>query len=1238
MAFYDVLADVVKLLQREGRASYRALKRQFHLGDDDLDDLKDAILYAHPVADDGRGFIWTGEPAISGPEAELRFRALLQAVSSLLKSEGRVTYRMLKHLPGLDDVLLADICKELAFKRLAIDEDGEGLVWTGETPSSALPEEATPSVPASPAPLSLVTASDTLTPPDAQMTPAQHVRSAPEAERRQLTVMFCDLVGSTDLSGKLDPEDLREVVRAYQEAAAEVVARYEGHIAQYLGDGLLIYFGWPQAHENDAERAIYSGLEIPEAIARLNTRLEADHGVQLAVRIGVHTGPVVVGEMGGAGRHENLALGETPNIAARLEGLAAPNTMVMSAMTAQLVQRSFVLEALGSHELKGVAEPMQVFGAPRPYDDNRDDEEDIPEGGAFLVGRDEELGLLMRRWEQSKSGLGQVVLLSGEAGIGKSSLMANLSRRVQQEGYQRLTLRCTPYTTNSALYPVIEYVQKALRWRPNDTDDAKLTKLEERLPHLQLAATDAVSLLASLLSLPVPEERYPALSLSPGQQRQQTQDVLVAWLLEEAEHQPALAVWEDLHWADPSTLELLGLLLEQAPTAAMLHVLSFRPEFEPPWPMRSHLTPIQLNHLERPQVEALIRCWSGDKALPVEVVEHIVAKTDGVPLFVEEMVKMLLASNLLREEAAQYVLAGPLGGVAIPDTLQDSLMARLDQLHGAKDIAQLGAVLGREFTFAMLQALASHDEATLRAGLDQLVEAELLYQRGRPPRARYVFKHALVRDTAYQSLLKRSCQDLHRQVATMLETAFAQEVEAQPELVAHHYTEALAFDQAISYWQRAGQQAAARSATAEALAHFTKGIELLTTLTPTPERQQRELQLQIALGTALTWRQGMASPDVGRVYRRALQLARHEGEPSTLFPILRSLWNFYFLNGESAKAHELSEELLKLSERLQDPACFPEAHRAMGTSLLWTGEYTSALSQFEQGISRYTPQQRQAATMLTIGDPGVICHFFSAHALWFLGYPDQAGQRARETLSLARALAHPFSLCFALNLTCWICFLDGDVDLCEERAEAGRKLASEHGFQQFASQASLLLGWVAVMRGQADAGLAQMREALAVHLRVNKLSRLTYLFFWTHAHWVAGRPADGLAILDEAMGLLSSELKGTSAWEEALYWLKGELLLDARREGQPADASPEDCFQTALDIARQRAAKSFELRAATSLARLWQSQGKCQEAYDLLAPVYGWFTEGFDTADFQDAKALLVALADQPNGDSSRKS
>jgi class 3 adenylate cyclase len=863
-------------------------------------------------------------------EAELRFQAVLPAVLGLLHGQRRITYRTLKYILGLDDALLEEIREELTLRRIASDEAGKVLVWTGRdrstvpaAPQQDMPDpietqsQVTPPLPAlvtetrtsSNEPATPSETVSTKVPKDESAIPPEPTRIAPEAERRQLTVMFCDLADSTKLSQQLDPEDLREVVRAYQTTAAEVIHQYEGHIAQYLGDGLLIYFGWPRAHEDDAQRSLHAGLEIVEAITTsLNPRLEQEKGVQLTVRLGVHTGAVVVGEMGGGGRHENLATGETVNIAARLEGLAAPNTVVISNVTARLVREAFALEDLGRHEPKGMAEAMQVFRVLGLLEANEDDAH-VFAAAPFLVGRDEEVGLLLRRWEQSKDGLGQVVLISGEAGIGKSSLVTTVRHQVVQAGYTRLTFRCSPYHTNSALYPVIEHVQRVLQWQPGDTPATRLDKLERMLGGYCRPLEEVVPLYAALLSVPVPEGRYAALTLTPQQQRQQTQDALVGWLLEEAERHPTLAMWEDLHWADPSTLEILGSVLEQTPTVPMLHVLTYRPAFTPPWPVRSHMTPITLNRLERQQVEALIMHLAGGKTVPVDVMEHLVAKTDGVPLYVEELTKMLLASDLLREGEGQYTLTGPLTTVAIPDTLQDSLMARLDQLNQAKEVAQLGAVLGREFGYEMLQMVSPQDEDTLQARLAQLVEAELLFQRGRPPRARYIFKHALIQDAAYASLLRSTRQQVHQQIAQVLEERFPETTTTQPELLAHHYTEAGLQEEAVGYWQRSGQNAIERWANVEAIAYLGKGLEVLKTLPGTSERIQQELDMQVALGALFMQTKGYAAPEAEHAYARARELCQQVGDTSQLFPVLRGLRMVYFVRREWRIPYELSGSL-----------------------------------------------------------------------------------------------------------------------------------------------------------------------------------------------------------------------------------------------------------------------------------------------------------------------------------------
>jgi predicted ATPase len=746
--------------------------------------------------------------------------------------------------------------------------------------------------------------------------------------------------------------------------------------------------------------------------------------------------------------------------------------------------------------------------------------------------------------------------------------------------------------------------------------------LETGLQPYDLPLAEVVPLFAGLLSVPLPAERYTPLTLTPQHQKQQTLDALLAWLAAEAERQPVLVAWEDLHWADPTTLELLGLVIEQAPTVSMLHVLTSRPEFSPPWPQRSHITPLVLNRLERPQVEALITQRAGGKTLPAEVVQHIVTKTDGVPLYVEELTKMLLASALLREEVDQYVLTGPLRTVAIPDTLQDALMARLDQLNTAKEVAQFGAVLGREFPYDLLQAIAPQDENTLQKGLAQLVAAELLYQRGRPPRARYMFKHALIQDTAYASLLKSTRQQVHQQIAQVLETRFPALVETQPELVAQHYTAAGCAAQAVVYWQRAGQQASDRSANVEAISHCTTGIELLQTLPETPERTQQALTLYLALGGALQVTKGLAAPEVEHAYTQAHALCQQVGETPELAPVLLGLWRFYLLRSQLHTARELGDTLLRLAQHAHDPALAVLAHYTLGSTWLWLGALPEARQHLEEAIVHYTPDQRRSLVFRMGQDPGVGCRVHIAQALWLLGYPEQALARVHDALTLAHALSHPFSLGFAWWWAAIVSQLCRDVPAVHEQAEAAVILSTAQGFPQWAAMGRSLRGWALAMQGQSEEGLAQVRQGLAAWQATGAVLHIPYLctvLADVAAH--LGHTADGLQELAEAHTLV--EQHEERFWEAEISRLQGVLLL--RQPGTP-QAEAEAWLRQALDVARRQEAKSLELRAAMSLSRLWQQQGKRAEARALLASVYDWFTEGFDTADLQEAKALLEAL------------
>jgi class 3 adenylate cyclase/predicted ATPase len=1034
--------------------------------------------------------------------------------------------------------------------------------------------------------------------------------------------MFCDLVDSTKLSSQLDPEDYREVVRAYQKVCSEVITRFDGHLAQLLGDGLLVYFGYPQAHEDDAQRAVRTGLGILAAMGDFNTRLKREKALQLALRIGIHTGLVVVGEMGGAGRQEQLALGEVPNIAARIEGLAEANTIAISEASYRLVQGYFDCQDLGAQTLRGVAEPLHVYRVLQASGASGRLDVAVTRGLTPLVGRESEVTLLLERWEQAKAGQGQVVLLTGDAGIGKSRLVQVLKDHVTNEPHVRWECRSAEYSQNTALFPLVELFQRIFQFETGDTPDEKFGKLEQMLSQYRLPLEESVQLFAPLLSLPISEDTYRPLQLSPQRQRQKALETIVAILQELADHQPVLFILEDLHWTDPTTLELLNLVIEQTPTASVLTVLTCRPHFQPAWHHRSYLTEITVNRLPHAQVEQIVNRLTDRKTLPQEVLQQIIAKTDGVPLFVEEMTKAILESGSLKEVNNHYELTGSLATFAIPATLQDSLMARLDRLMTGKVIAQLGATIGRQFSYVLLQAVSQLDASTLQRELGRLVEAELLYQRGLPPQASYLFKHALIQDAAYQSLLKSTRQQYHQRIAHVLEAQFPETAEAQPELLAHHCTEAGLIAQAVGYWQKAGQSAVQRSAHVEAISHLTKGLELLPTLPESSERTQREVDMHITLAASLNATKGYAAPEVEQTYSRARQLCEHLDDLHQRFRVLQGLQGHYTVRAELQIAHALGEQLLDLAQQTQDSAMLMAAHAALGMTLFSLGAVAAAHTHFAQGIALYDSQQHRAHRRMLWHGAVVTCHSLAARALWSLGYPDQALERNHEAVTLAQQMAYPFSLSFALSLAAIFHQFHREVRAVQDRVEAVMSLAQEQGFSYWVAVGSLMHGWALAHQGQAQAGIERINQGLRAYCATGaELLRSYFLALLAEAYGIMGQSEAGLTALTEA--LTHADTTGERWYEAELYRLKGELLLQQNSDNQ-ADA--ETCFAQAMTIAQNQQAKSFELRTATSLARLWQQQGKRQEAHDLLAPVYGWFTEGFDTADLIEAKALLDEL------------
>ena len=1145
----------------------------------------------------------------------MTFDDILEQIITLLKRQGRVSYSALRRRFEIDDAYLNDLKDEILYVHESeARADERGLAWTGATdaildPSSQAVQPTTPPI-AEPAQPTAVESSSA---------------NVPEAERRQLTVMFVDLVDSTRLSSQLDPEDLREIVREYQRSCSDVITKYDGYIAQLLGDGLLVYFGYPMAHEDDPQRAVRSGLEIMGAISALNTRLEPSRGIRLAIRLGIHTGLVVVGEMGGGGRLEQLALGETPNVAARIQGIAEPNTMVISADTHQLVDGYFDCRISGEYRLKGIPQPVTAYRVLQEgHSQNRLDVV-ASTGLTPLVGRESEMSLLLDRWEQAKSGQGQVALLSGEAGIGKSRLIRTLREHVSTASHSRLECRCSPYFQNTTLYPLLDLLERTLGFDRQDTPEIKLQKLAAALSQYRLDVATTVPLLAFPLSIPLPEDRYPPLHMTPQRRKQKGLETFMAIMLEMAEREPLLFILEDLHWVDATTIEFLDLLMEQAPTASILAVLTCRPEFQPSWGFKSHLTPIALNRLPRHQIETLIERVTAGQRLPDEVIQHLIEKTDGVPLYVEEMTKALLESGHLKENDAGYELTQPLATLSIPATLQDSLMARLDNLDTAKAVAQLGATIGRQFSYDLLQAVSPLSETSLRRELDKLVDAALIYQRGVAPNLTYFFKHALIQDTAYDSLLRSTRQGYHRRIAEVLETQFPEAIESQPELLAHHYTETGLYDKAVDYWRQAGQRAMVRSANLEVIAHLTKGLALLNLLPDTPDRHRQELDMQMTLAPALMGVKGASSPEAERAYERALALCEQLGDTERHFHILWGQRRFYSNRGDHDTARTLGEQLLELAQKQNAPARLLVAHVSLGGTLAIVGDLRPGLTHLEQALGLIDSEQQRALGIRYGLLPWEHVLAGLATALWLLGYPEQALQRSREACAVARELDHVQSLAHALHFTAQLHAFRREPQATCEYAQACLTLSTEQGFSIFAGLATILKSWGVFKQKQHEAGVAQMRQSMTIFLEQGHgLGKVMHLSLLASAYLDIGESDEGLRQLTEAQAYM--EISGERYYEVELHRLKGELMLQQSPDNA---AEAETCFQQAIAIAQHQSAKSWELRSATSLARLWTLQRKRQEAYDLLAPVYHWFTEGHDTVDLIEAKALLDELLEE---------
>jgi class 3 adenylate cyclase/tetratricopeptide (TPR) repeat protein/energy-coupling factor transporter ATP-binding protein EcfA2 len=1033
------------------------------------------------------------------------------------------------------------------------------------------------------------------------------------AERRQLTVLFCDLVGSTALSTRLDPEDMREIMRAYHQRCAEVIGRSGGFVAKYMGDGVLAYFGYPQAHEDDAERAVRCGLALVDAARRLQT----GHGASIQVRSGIATGVVIVGDLLGEGAaQEQEVIGETPNLAARLQTLAEPGQVVIAQSTRRLTRGLFEYRDLGRVVLKGLADPIQAWQVLAASEVQSRFEAQHETSLAPLVGREEELELLLRRWSQASRGEGRVVLLTGEPGVGKSRLIAALEERLQSQSHVRIRRFCSPQHTDSALYPIINQLERAARFKRGDSPAQKLIKLQNLLAPGQAAEA---AMLADLLSIPRDGQRE-LFEMDPQKRKEKTFDAISAQLRHLQQQQPVLTIYEDVHWIDPTTLELLALTVERAQHMRVLLIVSARPEFSAPWPGYAHFTTVSLTRLSRREGTTLITEVAQGRALPDEVNNQILVRTDGVPLFIEELTKAVLESGLLRKREHDYVLEGPLAPVAIPTTLHASLMARLDRLSSVRQVAQIGAALGRQFAHELLHIVAEMPERQLNEALEQLVRAELLFRRGTPPHAQYTFKHALVQDVAYAGLLRANRQQLHARIARAYESRFPEIAHAQPELVAHHFTEAGLSDAAIAYWQRAGDLAMARSGHTEAIRHFSVALDLLRKLGEKPNSAAKELELCVKLGPALVMVKGPVSPEVEAIYRRAVALEMGEDSPARF----KALWGLYYFSMSSGRLSEavaLADELLGLAQRLGTDDLILEAHHAKWGTSIWSGELAAADEHCQKGISQYDHTRHHALAFAFSGhDPGVCAHAVTAVNMALSGFPQKAMKFGAEAVTLARSLSHPYSLALSKWQYGIVLQVGRQRQSCRDLAMELLELSQQHDFPMMRGAGMFFLGWAMADGDDVEQGIALMEQGLALFSAVRRVTRPFMIAVLASAKADLGKSGEGLELLEDA--LASAKESGERWWEAELHRVKGRLLIACEQ-----DDEGEACFRRAIEISREQGAKMLELRAATSLARHWSDRCRKAEARDVLAPIYDWFTEGFETPDLKEAKILLDALA-----------
>ena len=1027
-----------------------------------------------------------------------------------------------------------------------------------------------------------------------------------DAEFRQITVMFCDLVGSTELSVKLDPEDLQKLVDAYRRECSTAIRRYGGEVARYFGDGVMAFFGWPRAHEDNALRAVHAALEIVSGVTNISGP------VTLACRVGVCSGPVVVGDIGNSANSLSLdAVGETPNIAARLQILAAINTVVISESTRRLASAAFDLQDLGRQELKGVTEPVHVYRVLAAKNASSRFEAAHPGSLTPLVGRSSELSLLLDRWEKVKEGDGQAILLSGIPGVGKSRLLHELKSRIQEEPHLLLHHQCSPYHTQSAFFPVIEQIEQAAQLTAREADADKIAKLQAYLPRLTDGSIEPLLLIAKLLSITT-ENRKELSELTPQQIKNRTISTLVDMLLAYSMQRPTLCIFEDAHWLDPSTLELVELIISRIGHARVMLIVSCRPEFRPTWLAHANITTHSLTRLSQTEVRTMIRDVLRGGSIPQQLVDQIIEKADGVPLFIEELTSSTLSAPLRTRGTFTASLR-------VPETLSDALMERLDRVAPSRRVAQIAAVIGREFSHNLLSAASQVDEDNMQSALSLLEQADIIYRVGVSPFVRFAFKHALLRDAIYDTLLRSKRQQIHADIAAILQRDFPQLVENQPEVLAYHYQEAGNHQLAIRCWFESGQRAVAHSANVEAIANFRKALQLLNALQETPERTKQEIDIQLALGIPLIAVQGYAAAETREAFSRARTLCLRLGNIPEYFQALFGSWGNLWMGGNNRDALGMADEFLTRSRALSDPVLLMVAHRVTGSTLLTLGDFQSSSSHFEETIRLSTGREKQQLYNLYMVEPQAASLLLLSWDLWFLGHPDQSLSRVSEALALAQDLGQPYTVAFAHYMTSVVHLLRGDAARGLESAGKSFEISQEQRF-------SLYVTLSRISRGRAICDLGRLEEGRAeIELGIDEARRsgvgfmLPMMDSWlAEVHAKIGENERALAIVERALTDIG-DVTGR-AWEAELHRQRAQILL-AFDPSKVTEA--ESYLKKSIEVALGQSAKSLELRAATSLAEFWRMQGRADEARALLEPIYRWFREGAETADLRRARATL---------------